>query len=55
MTIKQELVVVNCTHFQCELGVTRVDPVAKNMPDHTGPGTPKFLVTALERKEKGKK
>ena len=35
------------SHFQCELGVTRVDPMEGNIPGLLGPGMPKFLATAL--------
>ena len=44
-----ELILVNCSHFQWQLVVTRVDLVGGNMLGHVGSGTLKFLATFLFR------
>ena len=32
--------IMDCSPFQCELGVTQVHPVGENMPGHIGSGMP---------------
>ena len=42
MTIKQELITVNCSHIQRDWGMTRVE---ENMSGHLGSGMPTFHST----------